>query len=496
MSSARDLRFLITAQDNFSGTMNKMVGQVAQLQSSVDGLNSRVKMASSSMSGFGASARQVLGGLGIAYGIYQITSALKSFGEGVIDATSKFETFMTSLNVMLRGNKGAASALNQELTQLALKSPFTLENVRTSSRQLLAFGLNPGDITKKMKMLGDVSSGAGADLSEVSLVYGKVMSMGHLTGRYLNQFLIRGIPLLEELSKNLGISKEKIIGFIKEGKIGFKDVDKALTSLTEGTGRFAGMMDEQMKTVGGKLSNLSDAWNNLKIGIGESQRGIINSTIDFVGKMIGLFNKNMDASAVMEKSFERDGIKLYNFWQEQVVGRLSNVGTWFGMKPVEGGFTDMQQYTKSMKSQMVDSSTDAVSTTKNISNLSNIIANLLSDKSGLRKAIGQGSGAFDAEGQIATIDKRVSVLKGLLQLDRDKLALLLTKGTEKKEGESEDKPSEKEAPREAITINIQNLVKELYTKSIDLKGTAAEIKHQVAMIMSEAIESVKYMRSY
>ena len=68
---------------------------------------------------------------------------------------------------------------------------------------------------------------------------------------------------------------------VSAGKIGFKDVEGAFKDMTKEGGQFFNLMDDQSKTVGGRLSNLSDSWEQLKVNIGKSQSGILSGTVTF-----------------------------------------------------------------------------------------------------------------------------------------------------------------------------------------------------------------------
>jgi hypothetical protein len=51
------------------------------------------------------------------------------------------------------------------------------------------------------------------------------------------------------------------------------------------------MMEEQSKTVGGQLSNLDENWKQLEVNIGESQTGLIASTVKWANEMLSATSK-------------------------------------------------------------------------------------------------------------------------------------------------------------------------------------------------------------
>ncbi len=58
---------------------------------------------------------------------------------------------------------------------------------------------------------------------------------------------------------------------VEEGRVGFPEIQKAIASLTTGSGQFAGGIEAQSKTLSGMFSTLSDNVKRLVTGIGEGR---------------------------------------------------------------------------------------------------------------------------------------------------------------------------------------------------------------------------------
>ncbi len=95
-------------------------------------------------------------------------------------------------------------------------------------------------------------------MERLALNYGQVLTQGKLTGKELKDFTTAGVPLLDELSKNLGKSKTEIQDMVSAGKISAKDMVDAFDSMTSAGGRFADLMEQQSQTLSGQWSNLQD----------------------------------------------------------------------------------------------------------------------------------------------------------------------------------------------------------------------------------------------
>lgn len=77
----------------------------------------------------------------------------------------------------------------------------------------------------------------------------------------LNRIIEAGVPILQALADNAGVTTSSVMDMIGQGKVSFGDLDKSLKSIATGSGILAGSMSKGAATLTGKLSNLSDAIN-------------------------------------------------------------------------------------------------------------------------------------------------------------------------------------------------------------------------------------------
>lgn len=206
-------------------------------------------------------------------GIIKVTKlaavATIALGTAAFKTAGDMEQVEIAFETML-GSAEKADKLIKEITEFAATTPFELKGLVNSSKQLLAFGIESDDIIKKMTVLGDISAGVGREkLPTLVRAFGKIRTKGKATMEELNMILEAGVPILDELSKNLGVTQEELFKMISAGKVGFKDVDQALTGLATGTGKFAGLMQKQSKSFLGIISNIGDFLYNLTADIGK-----------------------------------------------------------------------------------------------------------------------------------------------------------------------------------------------------------------------------------
>lgn len=198
-----------------------------------------------------------------------VTNALSILGNALKNIAS--EAFQTSLNfekntvafeTMLK-SAGRAQTLLKQIEDFAASTPFQLETLVTGSKRLLAFGVAQNEIIQTMQNLGNAAGGNEEILDRLTLAYGKLRAKGKASLEELNMFTEAGVPIMDALAKQYDVSTEKLFKLISTGQVGFEDVNRAITSLTTGTGQFAGLIEKQSQTLSGLMSTAKDNVNLL-----------------------------------------------------------------------------------------------------------------------------------------------------------------------------------------------------------------------------------------
>lgn len=183
--------------------------------------------------------------------------AIKQFGLDVIDATGRMQQLQVALSTILQ-DKSKADHLIGEIVQFAAKTPFNLDDVANGAKQLLAYGSTADKVVGELSMLGEVTSGLQIPIGQLIYLYGTLRTQGRAMTVDIRQFAGRGIPIYEELAKVLGVSKDQVGELVKEGKIGFKEVEQAFKNMTSEGGKFANLMENSAGTWPQRLSNIQD----------------------------------------------------------------------------------------------------------------------------------------------------------------------------------------------------------------------------------------------
>lgn len=289
------IEIIAELKDLVSGKMTEINASVAKLEASLNKVDDVGKGKSGGM------LSSIIGGNLITQGIGMATGAIKNFVTEGINGFIKFEQFGVALTTMFHGNKIEAKQLSNELVQFAKTTPYELTEVQNATKQLIAFGSTSQGVGKELRMLGDVGSGIGSSLGDLSYLYGTVRTQGRAMTMDINQFANRGIPIWKELEKITGKSGLALRKFVEEGKVGFPIIEKAFKNMTSEGGQFTGMMTEQSKTLGGQISNLSDAYSQFQIHTMESKGGLLKDLTSWATEFISTLDKGVVLANEMQE---------------------------------------------------------------------------------------------------------------------------------------------------------------------------------------------------
>lgn len=465
---ANNLEYTLRLKDLFSKTMQGASNQVK-------GLDGKMNSLKSSLGG-------LKGTIAAAFSI----GAVVSFGKAVIDSLKNYQYFHASLKTLLQGNENATKALESQLISLAKTTPFELTEVQNATKQLMAYGFKAGDVVDTMRTLGDVSSGIGAPLGDIAYLYGTLKTSGRVMAVDLRQFAGRGIPIYEALAKRLKVNTSEINKMVSAGKIGFRDIEGAFKDMTSAGGQFFNLMADQSKTVGGKISNLGDAWEQLKVNIGKSQTGILNSTISWVSNMLDVLNQKLSAGNFLDEALSKVGQLNKYSGLDRFYGNLAGFKN---IKAFSGNYAQMQDEA-AYGQQLISSSTNIKQALYNMRVLE---MNMQKDKEARDK--GELSNS-DYITKLAIQNETLNGLKGVVDIFKQKenkgLAVSGSGGVDGGKGvKSLGTGTEVTGQRpQAINININELVHELNIQTTNLTEGVGRMKELVSKALLETVNDI------
>ena len=244
-----------------------------------------VRNASKAIEREGGSIEDLFGRMTKAAAAFTAGFSIKEIGQNIVKVRGEFQQLEVAFTTML-GSKDEADKLMSQMVETAAKTPFDLQGVANGARQLLAYGTAADDVNETLVRLGNIAAGLSIPLNDLVYLYGTTMTQGRLYTADLNQFTGRGIPMIKELSKELGVAEDEVKGLVEAGRIGFPEVQKVIQNLTNEGGMFYNLMEEQSKTITGQISNIEDSISTMFNEIGKSSEGVINTALSGVSTLI------------------------------------------------------------------------------------------------------------------------------------------------------------------------------------------------------------------
>lgn len=120
---------------------------------------------------------QLMRKLALIFSVSQIQGYLMN----LVRVRGEFELQNTALASILN-NKDKADRLFAQITELAVKSPFTVKELTTYTKSLSAYQVEYEKLYDTTKMLADVSAGLGVDMQRLILAFGQVKAANFLRG--------------------------------------------------------------------------------------------------------------------------------------------------------------------------------------------------------------------------------------------------------------------------------------------------------------------------
>lgn len=259
----------------------------------------------------------------------------KKLWDLLIGSNAEMEQYTTSLEVML-GSASKASAMIEKMRDFAAKTPLTLENVISGGSLLMSYGVDKSNLIDTMTKLGDLASGNAEKMDRITLAYGQMLAKGKVTGEELMQMTEAGVPLQTALAESIGVTGEEFSKMVSKGEVGIDALNKAITGLTTGDGKFAGMMEKQSETMQGMLSTLQDNISEFFRKMGEGAFGEVKSVLQDVSDQLaeweqdGTFDRWAQGVGVLLKNlvaFLKQAISVGLDFKEAIIAGAVALGT-------------------------------------------------------------------------------------------------------------------------------------------------------------------------
>ena len=179
--------------------------------------------------------------------VYALTlGAITSFTKQLYEIRGQYELLERSLGILINDMR-RGSELFQELNEMALKSPFTLMELATGAKQLLAYNFAEEEVVDTTRRLADISAALGVPMERLVYNLGQIRAQTVLTARDARDFANAGlaiVPMLAKMyteEKRFGdeiVTTSKVFDMMSDKMVSYGDVMKVINSVTDEGGKF------------------------------------------------------------------------------------------------------------------------------------------------------------------------------------------------------------------------------------------------------------------
>lgn len=155
-------------------------------------------------------------------------------------------------------------------------------------RGIQGIGFTQDDQVEALKLVSKLADDYGGKIEKITAAYTSFAAKGAVSLSDINKFTAQGIPLLEQLEKNLGKNRSEILQLAKDGKISAQQVSDALVDIANKASTEAQKTSDpwrnSFKLISGAAGLLGDG---LKVVFG----GILKTVSTIAGKIAEAFGE-------------------------------------------------------------------------------------------------------------------------------------------------------------------------------------------------------------
>lgn len=221
---------------------------------------------------------------------YAGLGAITGFLKSLMDVRGQYELLERSIGAVLNDFEKGSQIFREQQT-LALKSPFTVIDLASTTKMLAAYNFEAEELVDVSKRIADISAALGVPMDRLTYNLGQIRAQTVLTARDARDLANAGLSITSELAKMYTEQEQRIVSVgdvmdrMSNKMVSFTDVMKVLNRYTDEGGMFYDFQAKQAETLAGKLSNLTDAYDFMLNEIGKEHQGILTGSISVVQKL-------------------------------------------------------------------------------------------------------------------------------------------------------------------------------------------------------------------
>ena len=295
--TANTLNRLVTAQKYLKEALASTKPNTPEWQRAADTykqVTQRINEIKQAMGGLKEQTNSImpaLKNLAMQFGLVFSVQQLNQWVKHMVEVRAQFELQNIALRSIIQ-NKEKADQIFAEVQQLALKSPFSIMQLNTYTKQMAAYGVEADKLVGVTKQLADVSAGLGVDMGRLILAYGQVKTANYLRATEVRQFTEAGLNITQELANYFTelngkmVTAGEVTEMITKRMVRFEDVAEVFKRVTSAGGMFYEMQEKQSEGLQGQIQRIGDAYSIMLNDIGKSNQGTIAGVLATVRELI------------------------------------------------------------------------------------------------------------------------------------------------------------------------------------------------------------------
>lgn len=214
--------------------------------------------------GLGGSLMKGIGGAAVVGAAAVGAAAVGTLGVALTKGFQRLNS-LDQATAKLEGLGHSAASVQQIMDDslAAVKgTAFGMDEAAATAASAVAAGVKPGaDLQRTLSLVADASTIAGTSMGDMGAIFNKVAGTGKIQGEVIAQLGERGIPILQLLADEMGVSAEEVGKLASAGEIDFARFQNAMEKGMGGAALKSG------ETFQGAVANMNASLGRIGAGL-------------------------------------------------------------------------------------------------------------------------------------------------------------------------------------------------------------------------------------
>lgn len=289
----------VNAPRDMSSTLTSSASAAEQLAQGLDRAGNEAEQLGSKSSSLPKVDSALTGLLGTVKQLAPALSAAAVGGSIMSKGWSRLTAIDTAqFKLQGLGHTAESTAVIMDSAMKSVKgTAFGFGDAASIAASAVASGIEPGEkLTGVLTTIADASAISGRSLGEMGAIFNKIAASGIIQGEELNQLADAGIPVLQLLAQELGVTAGEVKKLASEGKIGFSEFEAAMRSGMGGAAQEMGAsIIGSLQNVGAAIGRFGASAMTPFVDAGTSAIGTLTDTIDTATTAVDFLGKGFTA---------------------------------------------------------------------------------------------------------------------------------------------------------------------------------------------------------